>query len=106
MEVPEYIIKLIIYKHEYSILSKFFTLKNKISIKIKIAGNLIIKIASGSGDNTIKLWNSRTGECLSTLNGHTSSVRCLIKINETVIASGSCDNTIKLWNSRTGECLR
>jgi len=28
--------------------------------------------ASGSDDNTVKLWNSETFECLMTLSGHTS----------------------------------
>ncbi len=27
------------------------------------------KIASGSNDNTIKLWNAQTGQCVSTLRG-------------------------------------
>ena len=28
------------------------------------------KIASGSDDNTVKLWSAETGECLNTLDGH------------------------------------
>ncbi len=31
-------------------------------------------LASGSGDNTIKLWNTKTGECLRTLSGHGGQV--------------------------------
>jgi WD40 repeat protein len=27
-------------------------------------------IASGSADDTVKIWNSSTGECLNTLKGH------------------------------------
>ncbi len=27
-------------------------------------------IASGSDDKTIKLWNAQTGQCVSTLSGH------------------------------------
>ena len=28
------------------------------------------QIASGSGDNTIKIWDSQSGDCQSTLTGH------------------------------------
>ena len=31
-------------------------------------------IASGSGDKTIKVWNAQTGQCVSTLNGHSRYV--------------------------------
>ena len=34
-------------------------------------------IASGSRDNTIKLWNMNTKSCIKTLKGHTSYVNCL-----------------------------
>lgn len=35
------------------------------------------KIISGSGDNTIRLWNLRSGECIFTFCGHKSSIWCL-----------------------------
>ena len=34
-------------------------------------------LLSGSGDNTIKLWNYITGELKQTFNGHTRGVNCL-----------------------------
>ncbi len=30
------------------------------------------KIASGSRDKTVRIWNAQTGQCVSTLSGHTS----------------------------------
>ena len=27
-------------------------------------------LASGGGDNTVKIWNTQTGKCASTLSGH------------------------------------
>jgi WD40 repeat protein len=63
-------------------------------------------LASGSGDNTIKLWNTSTGECLRTLEGHSSYVNSLAVLPGGILASASLDNTIKLWNTSTGECLR
>lgn len=32
------------------------------------------RVASGSDDNTIKLWDTQTTKCLSTLSGHGQSV--------------------------------
>lgn len=34
-------------------------------------------IISGSTDRTLKVWNAETGECIHTLYGHTSTVRCM-----------------------------
>jgi len=63
--------------------------------------------ASGSSDNTIKLWNANTGECLATLEGHGDDVMSVaFSPDGTTLSSGSKDKTIKLWNATTGECLR
>ena len=63
--------------------------------------------ASGSDDETIKLWNANKGECLATLEGHGSPVMLVaFSPDGTTLASGSGDKTIKLWNANTGECLR
>src|SRR6266852_945546 len=51
--------------------------------------------ASGSYDNTIRLWNGETGQELSTLTGHTDSVYTIAwSPNGQVLASGSGDGTI------------
>ncbi len=55
-------------------------------------------IASGSGDNTIKLWDIEGREIL-TLKGHADDVLSIaFSPDGKIIASGSYDNTIKLWN--------
>ena len=60
-------------------------------------------LASGSEDQTIKLWNGSTGELLSTLAGHRGRVNTLAwSPDGKVLASGSEDQTIKLWNGSTG----
>jgi WD40 repeat protein len=64
------------------------------------------QLVSGSGDKTIKLWNTSTGECLSTLIGHSSYVQCLDSTENDHLISSSFDRTLKLWNTLTGECLR
>jgi WD40 repeat protein len=35
-----------------------------------VAWSIDGNIASGSDDTTVKIWNSSTGECLKTLEGH------------------------------------
>lgn len=63
-------------------------------------------IISGSGDGTIRIWNTDTGECLQALKGHTDLVTCFAVLRDGRIASGSEDRTIRIWNANTGECLR
>ena len=65
------------------------------------------KIISGSGDNTIKIWDANTGECLKTLEGHSYGVYSVAYSPDgTKIISGSHDKTIKIWDANTGECLK
>lgn len=55
-------------------------------------------LASGSEDNTIKLWDLNTEECLATLEGHEAGVKSVaITPDGETLVSGSADNTIKLW---------
>jgi len=64
------------------------------------------QIASGSCDNTIKLWDVTTGKCIKTFNGHKAFVYSLILVTDNQIASGSGNNTIKLWDVSTGKCIK
>ncbi|AFZ22944.1 WD40 repeat-containing protein [Cylindrospermum stagnale PCC 7417] len=64
-------------------------------------------VASGSYDNTIKLWDVTTGKTLKTLTGHSSYVRSVVfSPDGKTVASGSYDNTIKLWDLTTGKTLK
>ncbi|MEO0767961.1 MAG: NB-ARC domain-containing protein [Cyanobacteria bacterium J06649_4] len=63
-------------------------------------------LASGSADQTIKLWDISNKTCKKTLTGHqhwVSSVAFHPKKN--LLASGSYDRTIKLWDLDTYDCI-
>jgi WD40 repeat protein len=62
------------------------------------------KLASGSGDNTIRIWDIATQRCESTLQGHDNSVRSLAVLPHGKLASGSYDQTIRIWNICSQQC--
>jgi WD40 repeat protein len=59
------------------------------------------RLASGSWDGTIRLWNVATGTETARLEGHTNSVHALCLLPDGRLASGSGDNTIRLWDLAT-----
>ena len=61
-------------------------------------------LATGSYDNTIKIWNIEKEEVVRTLEGHTMGIRAL-QFDDRMLVSGSLDGTVKIWNWRTGACI-
>lgn len=57
------------------------------------------RLASASGDKSIKLWNLITNECLITLIGHSRSVNYIIQFSDDRLISGSGDKTIMIWDT-------
>ncbi|KAJ7924656.1 peptidase C14 [Mycena leptocephala] len=65
------------------------------------------RLVSGSGDNTIRVWDARTGEAvMEPIQGHTDVVESVVFSPDGAhIVSGSSDNTIRVWDARTGEAV-
>ena len=60
-------------------------------------------VASGSGDKTVRLWDSATGAPRGTLEGHSNLVWAVaFSPDGKLVASGSDDKTVRLWDSETG----
>ena len=63
-------------------------------------------IASGSGDNRVKVWDASSGTCIRTLEGHTGWVYTVSWSSDSnYIASSSYDKIIKVWDATTGTCI-
>jgi len=74
------------------------------SVAISPDGRFVL---SGSWDETLRLWDLATGQCLRTLKGHTERVNSVaISPDGRFALSGSHDNTLRLWDLETGQCLR
>ena len=64
-------------------------------------------LASGSDDNTVRLWNPDTGQLLRSLQGHEGAVFSeSFSPDGRLLASGSEDKTVRLWNPEDGNEMR
>jgi WD40 repeat protein len=61
------------------------------------------RIATASGDNTVKVWDASSGTEVTTLRGHTGLVSCVTYSPDgSRIVSASYDGTVRLWDAQTG----
>src|SRR5215813_11356922 len=65
-------------------------------------------LASGSSDQTIRLWDPGTGEERKLLRGHNGAVRTLAFAaqNSQLLASGSADGTVRIWDVAQGREIK
>jgi predicted Zn finger-like uncharacterized protein len=72
-------------------------------------GKTVLQHQSGKfiQSGQISLWETATGQCLRTFEGHADAVTsaCLSSDGRHIL-SGSTDKTVKLWETATGQCLR
>jgi hypothetical protein len=62
------------------------------------------KLASGSSDKTVRLWDAATRRSIATLTGHTGAVNSVaFSPDGESVASGSSDMTIRLWTTSVNQ---
>ncbi|KAM6476127.1 hypothetical protein HDV62DRAFT_384573 [Trichoderma sp. SZMC 28011] len=80
--------------HKKSVLSVVFSPNNQL-------------LASGSSDETIKVWDINSGACLQTLEGHDKPINSVIFCpSGHRLISASSDSTIRVWDIDSGVCLQ
>jgi WD40 repeat protein len=63
-------------------------------------------MASGSTDNTIRLWDISTGSAIRVMKGRFADIRSVaFSPDGRVLASGTISNAIELWDASTGNAL-
>ena len=63
-------------------------------------------IISGCSKNTIRVWDSDSGECISILEGHSKKVTSVAFSQDgKYIFSGSEDKSIRIWDFESGVCI-
>lgn len=56
-----------------------------------------LKLVSGGGDRSVKVWDLKDMWCVNTLQGHTGPVTCLDFDNHKLV-TGSTDQCVRVWD--------
>ena len=71
---------------------------------ISPAGNIL---ASGSCDETVRLWDVNKGTCMNVLPAHSDPVTNVqFSHDGTVVVSASYDGLVRIWSIASGACLK
>lgn len=55
-------------------------------------------LATGCGDGKVRLWDSLSGDCVRTFNGHSESIQSLsVSANQEFLVSVSTDGTARVF---------
>ena len=60
------------------------------------------RVASGSCDNVIRIWDPGDGALTRELRGHKGWVNALATLEDGSVVSGSSDNTVRIWDAESG----
>jgi WD40 repeat protein len=64
------------------------------------------RVVSASWDNTLRIWDRKTGACLRIFKGHIGSVNSIaLSTDGQRVVSGSNDKTLRIWDAEFGVCL-
>jgi small GTP-binding protein len=65
-------------------------------------------LTGGGGiNNTVRMWDLETGQCLRVFIGHQHGVNCIVWSQDQARAlSSSLDGTIRVWDVKSGHCVR
>ncbi|KAL2168899.1 hypothetical protein VTG60DRAFT_6734 [Thermothelomyces hinnuleus] len=67
------------------------------------------RLASGSDDGTVKIWDTVTGQCVSTLKSYSYRLRFVTSVawsyDTTRLASGLDNGIVEIWDLATGQCI-
>ena len=64
-------------------------------------------LVSGSFDESVRIWDVRTGKCLKTLPAHSDPVSAVhFNRDGSLIVSSSYDGLCRIWDTASGQCLK
>ena len=63
------------------------------------------KLASGSKDKTIRIWNINSQICEKTFKGNESKVVSIIQLSDQSLLSACSDGTVNMWDVELGHKL-
>ena len=63
-------------------------------------------VVTASNNNTAKIWDAATGQCLQTLQHNEGVNSAQFSSDNKLVVTASSDRTAKVWDAATGQCLQ